>query len=134
MPTSGSTHLDGPTQDADSRTPLLKKSLHKSATVSKRVALLFQNWWLWEILSATTAVIAINVIVIILVCFDQSSLPDWPSAFTVGPINILTSTLLLKTCLDKLGHLILCDSSEAFHYVGCWSLDFAIKMVMVPPG
>lgn len=134
MPTSGSSHLDGHAQDADSQTPLLKRSLHKSATVSRRVALLFQNWWLWEIISAATAVLAIMVIVIILIVFDQSSLPDWPSVFTVRSIYILNCTLLLKTCVDKLSHFPLCNNREAFHHVGCWCLDLTIEMVMVPPG
>lgn len=134
MPTSGSSHLDGHAQDADSQTPLLKKSLNKSATVSKKVILLFQNWWLWEIVSAITAVLAIIVIIVILVVFNQSSLPDWPSVFTVRSICYLNSSIMLKTCVDKLSHLLLCHNSEAFHYVGCWSLDLAIEMVMVPPG
>ncbi|KAL9138393.1 MAG: hypothetical protein Q9175_000376 [Cornicularia normoerica] len=64
MPTSGSSHLDGHAQDANAQTPLLKKPLHKSATVSKRVALLFQDWWLWEVVSAITAVLAIIVTLI----------------------------------------------------------------------
>ena len=132
--TSGSSRLDGHTQDADSRTPLLTKSLHMSATVSKRTALLFQNWWLCEILSAATAATAISGIIIILVIFDQSPLPDWPSIFTVGSICILTSNLLLKCCLDKLSHLLLCNSSDALHHFGCRSLDLTIKRVMVSSG
>lgn len=90
MSASISSHLDGHVQDADpeerdadTQTPLLKRSLLTPATLSKRVALLFQNWWLWEIVSAITAILAIIVIIIILVIFDQSSLPDWPSVFTV---------------------------------------------------
>lgn len=70
MPTSGSSHLDGHAQDANAQTPLLKKPLHKSATVSKRIALLFQDWWLWEVVSAITAVLAIIVILVILVVFN----------------------------------------------------------------
>ena len=134
MPTSGSSHIDDHAQDTDSQTPLLKGSLPKSATVARRISLLFQNWWLWEIISATTAVLAIMVIVIILVVFDQSSLPDWPSVLTVRSIHVLNSTLLLKNCVDKLSHLLLCNNSKAVHHVGCWCLDLAIEMVMVPPG
>lgn len=96
MPTSGSSHIDSHAQDTDSQTPLLKGSIQKSATVARRISLLFQNWWLWEIMSATTAVLAIMVIVIILIVFDQSSLPDWPSVFTVRFIYILKSSQLLK--------------------------------------
>ncbi len=142
MPASGSSHLDGHAQnadpderDADSQTPLLKRFVHKPPpTVLKRVSLLFQNWWMWEIVSAIVAVLAIVVIIVILVGFDQSSLPDWPSIFTVRSICILYSNILLKIGVDKLSHLLLCRNSEAFHHVGGWSLDLAVQMVMVPPG
>lgn len=141
MPTSGSSHLDGRAQDAnlderdaDSQTPLLKRSLAKPATVSKRVSLLFQNWWLWEFVSSIVAVLAILVIIVILVVFDQSSLPDWPSVFTVRSIHMHYPYIPLKVCVDKFGHLLLCRNSETFHHVGCWSLDLAIQMVVVPPG
>ena len=141
MPASGSSHLDGHAQianpderDANSQTPLLKRFVPKPATASKRVSLLFQDWWLWEIVSAIVAVLAILVIIVILVAFDQSSLPDWPSVFTVRSIYILYSSILLKNCIDKLSHLFLCRNSEAFHHVGGWGLDLAVQMVMVPPG
>lgn len=85
MPTAGDSYQDSyrEGQDVDSQTPLLKGSIPKPTATSKRIALLFQNWWLWEIVSAGTAVLAVVVIIIILVIFDQSSLPDWPSVFTV---------------------------------------------------
>ncbi len=141
MPASGSSHLDGHAQnadpderDADSRTPLLKRSVPKPPTALKEVSLLFQNWWMWEIVSAIVAVLAIVVIIVILVGFDQSSLPDWPSVFTVRSICILYSNILLKSCVDKLSHLLLCRNSEAFHHVSGWSLNLAVQMVMVPPG
>ena len=89
MPFSGSRRPDGHAEEANAQTPLLRKSLQKSAAVSSRMALLLQDWWLWEILSAITAVVAIIVIIVILVLFDQSSLPDWPSVFTVRSTNIL---------------------------------------------
>ena len=94
MSTAGGRDLDDPNQDAnlnerdvDSQTPLLRGSLATPISASKRLSLLFQNWWLWEILSAGTAVTAIAVITIILVAFDQSALPDWPSVFTVRSIT-----------------------------------------------
>ena len=141
MPATGSSHLDGHAQnadpderDADSQTPLLKRIVLKPPTALKRVSLLFQNWWMWEIVSAIVAVLAIIVIIVILVGFDQSSLPDWPSVFTVGTIYIIFPNEMLRTCVDKLSHLLLCRDSEAFHHVGGWSLDLAVQMVMVPPG
>ena len=134
MPFSGSRRPDGHAQEADAQTPLLRKSLQKSAAVSTKIALLLQDWWLWEILSAITAVVAIIVIIIILVLFDQSSLPDWPSVFTVRFSNILHPNRPLKIGLDKLGHLLLWHNSEAFPHVGCRSLNLAIEMAVVSPG
>lgn len=144
MPTStwSSSHLGSRVQDANAnpderdantQTPLLQKTPLKPVTVSKRIALLLQNWWLWEIVSASTAVLAATVIIIILLVFDQSSLPDWPSVFTVRCVHILDSQLLLNYCVDQLSHLLLCNHSEAFHHVGCWCLHLPIKMAMVPP-
>lgn len=103
MPTAGLDGLDGHGQnairddrDVDSRTPLLKNSLPTPTLVSQKTALLFQNWWLWEILSAGTAVSAIILIIAILILFDQSSLPDWPSVFTVDFSASLILHLLLR--------------------------------------
>ena len=141
MPTAGGSHLDGhireanlDEQDTDSHTPLLRGSHIEPIPASKNIPLLFQNWWLWEILSAGTAVVAIIVIIIILAVFNQSSLPDWPFVFTVRSTYLLSIDLLLRSCVDKLSHLLVCNSSETFNYVGCWSLDITIEMVMVPPG
>ena len=141
MPTSGSCHLGSHAQaansderDADVQTSLLNKYTFQPATVSQRAALLFQDWWLWEIASALIAVLAITVIIVILVVFDQDSLPDWPALFTVRLIPNLESSLLLKRCIDKLSHLILCHNSEAFHHVRCWGIDIAVEMVVVSSG
>lgn len=78
--------VDGNVQvrhDVDSRSPLLIKSLPKSSSLSTQISLLLQDWWLWEISSAFVAILATAVIVIILALYDGSSLPDWPSMFTV---------------------------------------------------
>ena len=74
-------------RDVNSQTPLLRESLDIPMSASKRLSLLFQNWWLWEILAAGTAFTAIAVITIILVVFNQSALPDWPSVFTVRSVT-----------------------------------------------
>ena len=141
MRTAGGSCLDGHIQDANlderdahSQTPLLRGSATRSTSVLKRTCLFFQDWWLWELVSAGLAVLAVIVIINILVVFDQSSLPDWPSVFTVRSIFILDANLRLKSCVDKFSHLLPCNDSEDFHYVGCWSLNIAIKMVMVPSG
>lgn len=134
MPFSGSRRPDGRAQEADAQTPLLRKSLQKSAAVSTKIALLLQDWWLWEILSAITGLVAIIVIIVILVLFDQSSLPDWPSVFTVRSTNILHPNRPLKIGLDKLSHLLLWHNSEAFPHVGYRGLNLAIEMAVVSPG
>lgn len=77
--------------NADSRTPLLTKPLPKPALITQRIALLFQDWWLWELASASVAVLATTAIIVILILYDESSLPDWPSVFTVRvPITFNT--------------------------------------------
>ena len=137
MPTPSGRNLDGADldeRDASCQTPLLTEPSKKPVSASKRIFLLLQDWWLWEIVSAGTAVLAFAVIVVILVLFNQSSLPDWPSVFTVRSVMNLGCDLLLKSCIDKFSHLLVCNSSEAFYHFGCWSLDIAIKMVMVPSG
>lgn len=70
--------------DVNAHTPLLTKSLPKSASLSRKISLLLQDWWLWEILSALVAILATTAIIVILVLFDGSSLPDWPNAITVS--------------------------------------------------
>ncbi len=70
-------------RDVDSQTLLLQKELPKSASIARQVSLLLQDWWLWEILSAITAILATTAIIFVLVLYDRSSLPDWPSVFTV---------------------------------------------------
>lgn len=77
-------------QDVDSGTPLLKQSVPRPASLSRKLSLLLQDWWLWEILSALTALISSTVIIVILVIFDSSSLPDWPSVFTVRCLYVPT--------------------------------------------
>ena len=83
MTLSQSNDLDGHSSDPDSYTPLLTKSLPKSASATAKVGLLLQDWWLWEIIAAVGAIIATSSVIIILVLFDGSPLPDWPSVLTV---------------------------------------------------
>lgn len=68
----------------DSATPLLQKTFTQTRSLPQRLTLALQNWFLWEILSATTAVVAMAITVIVLAIYDSSSLPDWPSSITVG--------------------------------------------------
>lgn len=86
--------------DVDPRTPLLKRVMPKPALLSHKISLLLQDWWLWEILSAIVAILATTVIILILVLYDNSSLPDWPSVFTVRYLycnTYLFMELLLRT-------------------------------------
>lgn len=70
----------------DIHTPLLNSNaLSKKGftATSKRLSLSFQDWFSWDLASAFTASLSMAAIVILLAIFDGSSLPDWPSIFTV---------------------------------------------------
>lgn len=70
-------------EDADDRIPLLQPTYDQGASCIHGVSGLLSDWWLWEILGAITSIIALVVIAILLFIYDSSSLPDWPSVFTV---------------------------------------------------
>lgn len=70
--------------ESDAQTPLLKSSLTSRRSISRELTLLFQDWFLWEILSALIAILAVGLVVAILAVYDSRSLPDWPSVLTVG--------------------------------------------------
>lgn len=78
----------------DSTTPLLTKTLAQTKSLRQHVAFALQNWFLWEIISAITASIAIAMIVVLLAVYDSSSLPDWPSSLTVGSTVLCDSRLV----------------------------------------
>ena len=65
--------------------PLLTKHPIKRASSSlyHKWTILTQDWWLWELIAAATAVGAIAAIVIVLLMVDNSPRPDWPSLITV---------------------------------------------------
>ncbi len=69
--------------NSDSSTPLLQRASSRHKFLGLKMADLLQDWWLWEICGAATAMLAILTIAVILVVYDSSSLPDWPSVFTV---------------------------------------------------
>ncbi len=102
MPARSPNRVNGDSQPdehtADSRTPLLTKSHSKPASITRRIALLLQDWWLWELASASVAILASTAIVVILVLYDGSSLPDWPSVFTVR-------TAIVSNALSSAEHL-----------------------------
>ncbi len=75
---------DGDHVLADSRTPLLKSlPLQRASSARSKISGLLSDWWLWEIISAATCILALAVIVVILLLYDSSALPDWPFVFTV---------------------------------------------------
>lgn len=75
----------------DPSEPLLRTASSKATTVASNTSNLLADWWLWEILSASTSVLALFVIAVILLVYDGSSLPDWPSVFTVRPVLLPTA-------------------------------------------
>lgn len=79
---------EGVNGNANSSTPLLETSTRpRASSLATKLGALLQDWWLWEIVSATTCILALSVIIIILALYDSSSLPDWPSVFTVRRPN-----------------------------------------------
>lgn len=75
---------DGEHVLADSRTPLLKSlPLQRASSVRSKISDLLSDWWLWEIISAATCILALALILVILLVYDSSALPDWPFVFTV---------------------------------------------------
>ncbi|KAL8760223.1 MAG: hypothetical protein Q9199_000246 [Rusavskia elegans] len=79
--------------DNNERTPLLKSASSQGTSLAQNAANLFANWWLWELIEACTSIIALAVIVIILFIYDGSSLPDWPSVFTINSVISFLSTI-----------------------------------------
>ena len=74
-------------ESADNIPLLNNNTTRRASSTANRLGSLFQDWWLWEVVGATTCVLALSVIIIILAVFDASSLPDWPSVFTVRCIT-----------------------------------------------
>lgn len=70
-------------QHADSRTPLLSADNLQPSSIFQNTRNLLQNWWLWELLASFVSVLSFLSIVVILVVYDSSSLPDWPFVFNV---------------------------------------------------
>ena len=84
--------------DNSERAPLLKAASSQGASLTQHTGSLLSNWWLWELLETCISTIALVVIVIILFVYDGSSLPDWPSVFTVRryfPVELLPSLMIL---------------------------------------
>ena len=79
-----SSESDGRNGTANSSTPLLlPNASRRASTFLGLLSGLLQDWWLWELIGATTCVVALAVIIVLLAVYDSCSLPDWPSVFTV---------------------------------------------------
>ena len=94
MPVSSIDPDDG--QDDGVHTPLLKKASRHTDSLSQKVSLLFQDWFMWELLSAVLALLSLVAIVCVLAAYDSSSLPDWPSVITVG-FSLLSPVIQTST-------------------------------------
>ncbi|KAL2048120.1 hypothetical protein N7G274_000031 [Stereocaulon virgatum] len=101
----------------DSQTPLLKRSVPKPASRGHAISLLLQDCWLWEIFSALTAISATSAIILLLVFFDSSSLPNWPSIITINSAISFFAVITKLAITSAVGALI----SQS-------------KMAVVPPG
>lgn len=77
-------------QNADSRTPLLNADGPQQSSMAQNIGNLLQNWWLWEILASFLSLLSILSMVVILIVYDSSSLPDWPFVFNVRQNPSLT--------------------------------------------
>ena len=83
---------------SQSHLPLLYKGNVERAfnPLAHRWTLLTKDWWLWELIAATTATGAIAVIVVVLLIVDESPRPNWPSLITVrAPFPSLPCPLIL---------------------------------------
>ncbi|KAL8785501.1 MAG: hypothetical protein Q9213_003327 [Squamulea squamosa] len=82
------------TEDGDNeRLPLLKSASSQGSSFAQKTSGLLSNWWLWELIEACTSILALAVVVIILFIYDGSSLPDWPSVFTINSVISFLSTI-----------------------------------------
>ncbi len=75
-------------REISSRTPLLKPSTindnnNHYGFMWGKISNLLQDWWLWELIAMGTSIASMVIIAVILFLYDASSLPDWPSVFTV---------------------------------------------------
>ncbi len=108
-------------ENADHRTPLLKTTLSRQNQIRQRIARLLGDWWLWEILGATIAVLAILAIVAILLTYDSSSLPGWPSVFTVRQYSRSPRVFhITKLCNRSIPSSLILPPSQSFPWVLPW--------------
>jgi hypothetical protein len=94
-------------QPSNSRTPLLKSDDKQQSSFSGKISNLLQDWWLWELFALGTSLLSITIITVILFLYDSSSLPDWPSVFTVRFFPFSLHCALSKSRLDQFRYFFL---------------------------
>ena len=119
----GNDHASGNAQpqDDDSRTPLLGAVTVQSRSMLDKISSLLQNWWLWEIVGAATSVVCISIILVILLLYNSSSLPDWPFIFNVRMfwILIFKSRLTADNILDQFHYLFIWYDCKVVPWICC---------------
>ena len=124
----------GGDQELDPSIPLLKAiPVQRASSAWQNILDLFSDWWLWEIISAITCLFALTVIVAVLLIFDSSDLPNWPSVFTVRFRSSIVSSAFLsaEAEIDKLRDILLCDYCQTFYVSSGWGSYQSIQMAVV---
>ena len=75
---------------SDEEQPLLRSKSTNRPPTMQTVSSLLQNWWLWEVLAMGTSLLSVTMITVILLSYDSSALPDWPSIITVRQCSSYT--------------------------------------------
>ena len=124
----------GSDQELDPHTPLLKAiPVQRASAAWQNILDLLSDWWLWEITSAITCLFALAVIVLVLLIFDSSDLPNWPSVFTVRlrPSIVSPAFLSAEAEIDKFCDILLCDYCKTLHVSRGWGSYQSIEMAVV---
>ena len=124
-------------RDEGEDSPLLPKDLGKwSSSLISKLGLSFQDWFSWELVSALVALVSVSAIIVVLAIFDNSSLPDWPSIFTVCPNSHFMPPRLSITYAKQDQHdsLSLFFHCQVSHYVHCRNMHIAVEVALVQSG
>lgn len=107
-------------QHADLRTPLLDAAGLRPSSIPQIIGNLLQNWWLWEILSSFISVLSFVSIVVILIVYDSSSLPDWPFVFNVRSYSSFSIVLIRLKAFRSTQLYLFSRPSQSFPYHLLW--------------
>lgn len=89
--------------------PRFKRQASYRVLPQNRFWKLVDDWWMWELLSWTFALLCMGAVAILLAVYDGRALPNWPMGFTINAyVSILgafvKAALLLPTA-EALGQL-----------------------------